>query len=154
MKKRLRKKKRLAEFTELGFMVAIRFTDTFDNPEIDAASWRVVTDCMEPIGLSVGGGFESLFVGRHRKSCTEADRDHVRAYLLACPEVARFVVGPLVDAWYVNGDDMDREYDEMQRQVREPLPCIGRTFGNDEDGHPCDVAECPACKPRRRARTP
>ncbi len=32
----------------------------------------------------------------------------------------------------------------------QPPACIGRTFGNESDALPCDVAECPACKPRRR----
>ena len=29
--------------------------------------------------------------------------------------------------------------------------CVGRTYGNEYDVYPCDVAECPACKPRREA---
>jgi hypothetical protein len=30
-----------------------------------------------------------------------------------------------------------------------PAVCIGRTFGNESDAFPCDLPECPACKPRR-----
>ena len=40
----------------------------------------------------------------------------------------------------------------------EPLPsgneawrygCIGPFYGDENDAYPCDVPECPACKPRR-----
>ena len=96
--RRLRKKLHVDEFREDGFHVrfvlralsavnAHRFWDDF------------LSEAIEARGLTYGGAEEG-FVAALRGSATEADRDAVRDWLAARPEVASAEAGPLVDAWY------------------------------------------------------
>ena len=95
--RRLRKKLHVDEFREDGFHVRLvlrassaaaadRFWDDF------------LAEAIEAHGLTYGGG-EQGFVAMARGSAVEADREAVRDWLAARPEVASAEVGPLVDAW-------------------------------------------------------
>ncbi|NWG73966.1 MAG: DUF469 family protein [Rubrivivax sp.] len=78
------------------------------QPIVDGAGatsfWHAfVTEAIEALSLTYGGG-EHGFVGRAGVgSATEADREMVAAWLHARPDVASFVVGPLVDAEPLHG---------------------------------------------------
>lgn len=114
MKKRLRKKKRLGEFREMGFAVAIKWT----SPTMD---WALIDGCIEPAGLGYGGGGRDGqdfgFISRYRKGCTEADREHVRGWLETCPSVSAFVIGPLVDAWHISGSEVETMYASLDERL-------------------------------------
>lgn len=103
MHRRLRKKKRLGEFTELGFLVNVELVPALDDPGFDAFLDRWI-DAIEARGLRCGGGgsretFEGFVTGRGRESATDADRAALAAFCANDSAVIRQDVGPLVDAW-------------------------------------------------------
>jgi uncharacterized protein YggL (DUF469 family) len=104
MRRRLRKKKHLGEFTELGFEVRADLTPDLDYAGFDAFLDRLI-DAVEARGLAFGGGgrpedFEGFVTQLRRGSATEADREALTAFLAANSAVVRHAVGPLVDAWH------------------------------------------------------
>lgn len=104
MKKRLRRKLRLAEFQELGFEITVRFNPGVDDEGVESFLDRLVetVEARELIvlGATVDGGFTGTVVRNHRGSTDEGDREHVRAMLEKDPGLAEQKVGPLVDAWH------------------------------------------------------
>lgn len=117
MKRRLRKKKRLGEFKEMGFEIVARFV-----PRVAEEAWMAFFAATEAIshtgpngaGLCVctGGGPHGAFTvvtycskghrsGRHINcgSATEEHRRFVEEFLKGRSEIARFIVGPLFDVW-------------------------------------------------------
>ena len=96
--RRLRKKLHVDEFREDGFHV--RFVlRALSATEADRFWDAFLAEAIEARGLTYGGG-EQGFVAALRGSATEADREAVRVWLAARPEVASAEIGPLVDAWY------------------------------------------------------
>lgn len=78
MRRRLRKKQRLGEFVELGFVVRAELVPALDDPGFDAFLDRLI-DAVEARGLLFGGGgrrdsFEGFVCRRGRASATDADR--------------------------------------------------------------------------------
>ena len=80
MKKRLRKKKHLGEFQQMGFIVELHFP-----PDVSVADWMRITDefvlhAIEANNLEIGGGGAACrkwggFVTRdHRYQSTNNDR--------------------------------------------------------------------------------
>ena len=111
MRKRLRKKKHLGEFQELGFQVEWRFAPSLTLEEIDPF-WHGLIDLMEANGLGFGGGGDTAqgsgFITRmHRSSATGQDRSLVGDWLQARPKIAQVNVGPLVDAWYSSNNQFE-----------------------------------------------
>jgi uncharacterized protein len=103
MRRRLRKKKRLGEFVELGFVVRAELVPTLDAPGFEAFLDRWI-DAVEARGLAFGGGgrretFEGFLTGMGRASATEADRVAMVAFCVNDAAVVRQEAGPLVDAW-------------------------------------------------------
>lgn len=103
MRRRLRKKKRLAEFIELGFLVRAKLVPALDDPCFDAFLDRWI-DAIEARGLVFGGGgrrdaFEGFVTRPGRASATDADRAAVMAFCEKDSAVVSQDVGPLVDAW-------------------------------------------------------
>lgn len=103
MRRRLRKKKRLGEFVELGFLVRVEFVPAVDDPGFDAYLDRWI-DAVEARRLLVGGGgsrkaFEAFVTGRGRASATDADRAALATFCANDAAVIRHDVGPLIDAW-------------------------------------------------------
>jgi uncharacterized protein YggL (DUF469 family) len=103
MRRRLRKKKRLGEFIELGFLVRIEFVSALDDLGCDAFLDRWI-DAVEARGLVFGGGgrreaFEGFVTGTGRASATDADRAAMAAFCANDSAVVCQDVGPLVDAW-------------------------------------------------------
>lgn len=109
MRRRLRKKKHLGEFTELGFEVGADLTPDLDYAGFDAFLDRLI-DVVEARGLAFGGGgrpedFGGFVTQLRRGSATEADREALTAFFAGDSAVVRHGVGALVDAW--NAPDYD-----------------------------------------------
>ena len=102
MRRRLRKKKRLGEFTEFGFSVRAELTPGVDDSGIEAFVDRWI-DAVEARGLGFGGGggeiFEGFVVRMGRGSATEPDREALSTFLAHDSVVLRHEVGMLIDAW-------------------------------------------------------
>jgi len=100
MKKRLRKKLRLREFQELGFLTDFDLNTTFTH-EAEHTFWNKLIAFVESQGLEIGGGLNSFYVVRTgRGTATEADREFLMAWLHQQPEVSNVKVWPLDDAWH------------------------------------------------------
>ncbi len=104
MKRRLRKKKRVGEFRELGFEVTATLRDGLSDAELAAFLDRWI-DAIEARRLAFGGGGGARtvtgFVTRAgRGSATDDDRAALAAVLQADTAVARHEAGELRDAWY------------------------------------------------------
>jgi len=98
--RRLQKKLRRGPFRELGFEVSIRLHP--GTPECgEECFWDAfISDAIEANALVYGGGANGFVVALGRRSATEEQRERLRGWLAARPEVAGFELGPLVDAWH------------------------------------------------------
>lgn len=105
MNKRLRKKKRVGEFKELGFKLHADLQAGLDELALLALMDRLL-DVVEARRLAFGGsagGEDKLegFVTRDgRGSATEDDRAALASFLERDQSVVRHDVGALRDAWY------------------------------------------------------
>jgi uncharacterized protein YggL (DUF469 family) len=105
VKRRLRKKKHVAEFREFGFEVTAELRGGLSQAAFDALLDRWI-DAIEARGLSFGGGGHKGgplggFVARSgRGSATDDDRASLSAFLEADPAIVKHEVGNLRDAWY------------------------------------------------------
>jgi len=115
LRKRLRKKKHIGEFQELGFQVEWRWSQPLD---VDAFEqfWERFLALIEAKGLTFGGGSDaehgSGFICSARPgSAEEQDRSEVKAWLLEQPHIAQVDVGPLEDAWHSS----NRQYAQCER---------------------------------------
>jgi len=121
MKKRLRKKKRVGEFAELGF----RFCGVFEtelSPDKGDEFFDKLIEYVEAHDLGVGGGcgyknFDLMTSHMPRKkkgrgftsgSCTEEHREIVKKFLMSISEIEEFEIGQLVDMWHVGDEKWDR----------------------------------------------
>ncbi len=105
MKRRLRKKKRLGEFQELGFEVTFQPLRTLPESEREERIWEFLGKAIEANELMAGGGLNdpvSLFVtsAKRRGTASEQQRSAVREWLAAQSWIESVEVGPLVDACY------------------------------------------------------
>ena len=116
MKKRLRKKRHIGEFTDYGFEVTALIYKSIEDPEHNSL-WNAFIDKIESLGLSAGGGMRLLtkrdgkpesfsfdfkmFVTspiRNRK-VTESDRTEIKNWLESNKKMDSIFVGDLEDAW-------------------------------------------------------
>jgi len=105
MRKRLRKKKRLGDFAEYGFVITLKPESQSTDSERETLLDRFIDEAIERNDLSCGGGggeTMEFFVtaNGHRASVTHAQRDAVELWLSAAGGIASFSVGPPVDAWH------------------------------------------------------
>ena len=104
MKKRLRKKLRLAEFREFGFEVSFSLSGHHTEAEIDQFFDGFIVDVIEARGLLCGGGGHrdwNVFINlAGRQSASEDDREYILRSRRDYSDVVELQVGPLVDAWY------------------------------------------------------
>lgn len=99
--RRLRKKLRVGEFQEFGFDVTIGLAKPMTEEGEDALMYDLLLQVIEPRSLSYAGWVDAGFIApMNRGTVTEQDREVVRAWFEARPEVASIEVGPLEDAWY------------------------------------------------------
>ena len=100
MKKRLRKKLRLQEFQEMGFLADFKLNIPFTH-EAEGVLWDKLFEFVDAQGFSIGGSMNSFYVTRpKRDTATEADREAFAAWLHQQPEVSGVKVWPLDDAWH------------------------------------------------------
>ncbi len=109
MKKRLRKKLRTGEFSEMGFLMGYRYAA--DKSEADRFELleRFLEKAVESNGLLCIGfpkeeqenQFEAfVMLDETRGSVKEEQRLAVAEWLKGEPEINAFHIGPLMDAWY------------------------------------------------------
>lgn len=105
MNKRLRKKKRVGEFKELGFELRGDLCPGLAGADLDAFVDRLI-DVVEARKLAFGGGagrddkLDGFVTRMGRGSATEDDRAAIIAFLAGDAAVVRHEVGALRDAWY------------------------------------------------------
>ena len=88
----------------LSETVLLNLPSHADQEQQNAFFDSFIQEGIEQNGLMCGGGCGlswNVFVTRHlRGSATQTDRENVRSWLEARPEVSGIQVGPLVDASY------------------------------------------------------
>ncbi|GLI34703.1 50S ribosome-binding protein YggL [Desulforhabdus amnigena] len=105
-KKRLRKKLRVGEYKELGFLVRFEFADELPTEKCNELLDSFLSTAIESNGLLFGGGgYGSSWEGfvildAPRGSVTEEDRTKVTNWFETQSGIKSFDIGPLVDAWY------------------------------------------------------
>jgi len=106
MRKRLRKKKHVGEFQELGFELSFDIPGDLSGDDRNALLDDFITDAIEANDLQFGGGGSGAtwsgfaVLDRQRGSTTEDQRQAVLKWLEDHPNVSNIMVGELVDAWY------------------------------------------------------
>ncbi len=113
MRRRLRKKRRLAEFAEYGFDVAYQLDPASGSAAAEALLDRFIEQAIEAHGLLCGGGggpqaWDFFVVAQGRASATEDHRRAVQRWLDSQPEVIAPQVGPLQDAWHEHAPHTSR----------------------------------------------
>lgn len=99
--RRLRKKLCVDEFQELGFELSFQYKEGQGVAAIDAFMKRFAVAAVEPNELVYGGCDEYGFICLARRgSVSEAQRTAIESWLKQQPELASFMAGPLMDAWY------------------------------------------------------
>lgn len=104
MRRRIRKKKRVGEFQELGFEVTAELRDGLSEADFGAFLDRWIS-AIEARRLTFGGGggegrFGGFVVRAGRGSATDDDRASLSALLQSDAVVVGHEVGELRDAWY------------------------------------------------------
>jgi uncharacterized protein YggL (DUF469 family) len=105
VKKRIRKKKHLGEFRELGFEVRGDLRSGLSGNDIEAFVDRLI-DVVEARSLAFGGSagrddkFDGFVTRAGRDSATEDDREALAVFLEGAAEIVRHEVGALRDAWH------------------------------------------------------
>lgn len=105
MNRRIRKKKRVGEFQELGFEVSYRLPGDLSSEQCEEFLCRFIVEAVEANNLAAGGGGAnpaSFFVvsAKSRRSVTDEQREAVKRWLSHTSEVTTAEVGPLRDAWH------------------------------------------------------
>ena len=114
MKRRLRKKLRIAEFRQLGFELRFRTPADWSDDEQMQFWDRVVLEGPETRGLAFGGGcgvvWDGVVLGlADRASISDAQRESLARWLSAEAEVSDLVVGPLFDVWHARDWPLERQ---------------------------------------------
>lgn len=98
---RLRKKLHIGEFQEMMFSFEATLNESFSSEQIELAVDAFLAELVEPRGLGMGGWLNGAFFQKMEgTSATEEDREAVKAWLEARPEVSDVRVDPLFDAHY------------------------------------------------------
>lgn len=102
MNKRLRRKKHVGEFQELGFELNCKVDLKPDDPEFDNWCDDFIAMIESHELICGGGGLPSewgVFVSRHKGSVTEKERCAISDWLKENKHVMEFEVKDLEDAW-------------------------------------------------------
>lgn len=107
MRKRLRKKRHLGEYRQLGFSLQCKFGSVLSPEAFDQFTDAFLAEAVERHGLIFGGGgspssgWHGLLCRNHRYASTdETDRTAVSTWLAARPEVDAFLVSVPWDVWH------------------------------------------------------
>lgn len=130
MRKRLRKKKHLKEFTQWGFHLAVQMVGDYDQE----TALDMAEDGLGPLtrtrGWDYGGGLPRwLFVSEYRtyNQMTEEARDEFCRELAELPTVDHCLVSHLIDAWHGDVDGPDGCAPKVCT-IRRPQPRSGPTL--------------------------
>lgn len=104
MRKRLRKKLRRGEFTELGFAIGFTLHAPAGSDALLDIVDAILEQAIEPRGLGLYAGgrndWTGFVVATGRRLVTEDDRVSVLAWLRSRSDIFDVRAGPLIDAWY------------------------------------------------------
>ena len=101
---RLKKKLRLGEFQELGFEISITLKPNLGIDDLDRFLDEFILDATEKNELAFSGGTDCGFITTWKRGSTsEAQRTIIENWLRRRQEVVSVTLGPLVDAWYPEG---------------------------------------------------
>lgn len=107
MNKRLRKKKHLGEFRQLGFSVDCRLRSGLSSAEFDLFTSEFIAQAIEAHRLEFGGGgsvdrgWSGVVCRAHRyDSTTDDDQAAVQHWLESRPEVESFRISDFFDVWH------------------------------------------------------
>lgn len=98
--RRLRKKLRIGEFQTLGFDYELTWRAQPSIELQDRFIDQLLEQVIEPRALSLGGGVNCGFVAAQRGGVTEADREAFDGWIRHWPDISKFEIGHLRDAWY------------------------------------------------------
>lgn len=109
-KRRIRKKRRLGEFAELGFEVTGAATGDLMNEQEHDAFMGSLANFLFDRGLTFGGGWNprdglSIVISRRNSSATEEDRTAVAKFLSQRHPL--LTVSPPLDMWHLPRDPPD-----------------------------------------------
>lgn len=100
---RLRKKLRVDEFKEFGFLITFSLSSEIDGKSENAFVDRFLAEAIEANGLVFGGGIGETTEGfatlNKRGTAIEEHRQQVKNWLSAQAEVSNIKVGELQNAW-------------------------------------------------------
>jgi hypothetical protein len=105
-KKRLRKKRCIGEFREMGFRVRFRFAEACPEAERNSLLDDFVLHAVKANRMMFAGAASSdrwegfLVLDARRGSVTEKQRAEVEAWFRGKGQLEEVEVGPLIDAWY------------------------------------------------------
>jgi uncharacterized protein YggL (DUF469 family) len=98
---RLRKKLHLDEFQEFGFSFEATVDPACTGERYDALIDAFLEEVVEARGLGMGGSLSGAYIqAMDRPSASDEDRETVRVWLQAQPELGNVLVYSLSDAWY------------------------------------------------------
>lgn len=80
--------------------LSFRFKPSLSDDEQRQPLLRFITDAVEARQLQFGGGETGFVTKAGRGSTTDADRQALHAWLMACAAVEQVVVGANRDAWH------------------------------------------------------
>lgn len=100
--RRLRKKLHVGEFRQFGFHIDFTLNRNLPQNACEQFWNSFIADAIEAGRLSFAGSESGFIVPEGRASATDAQRQAVRSWLQARPEVISVDVGPLVDAWHAD----------------------------------------------------
>jgi uncharacterized protein len=105
MRKRLRKKRRRAEFTEHVFGIRYTLIPGQSDEAVDDFLDRFLTHAVEANDLLCGGGgqgaaWDFVVTLAGRGSPSEAQRQSLANWLAVQPEVLSYTLGEFVDGWH------------------------------------------------------
>lgn len=102
----MRKKLKLQEFRELGFIYRAVLSQELDADQQIDLTERLFGEVLAPRGLQMGGSLQDAFVAKRSPgAASDKDLQAVRVWFSRQPDIKCFDVGPLSDAWYGDPDE-------------------------------------------------
>jgi uncharacterized protein YggL (DUF469 family) len=114
LKKRLRKKKRVGDFREFGFLVGFRFSKQLQRDARNRLLDNYIQTAIEKNGLQFGGGGGAdiwegfVVVNKPRGSTDSSHQEMIERWLKQEPLIIEYYVSQMVDAWQGDYDKVPR----------------------------------------------
>ena len=117
MRKRLRKKLRLGEFTERGFAIGfVLLAQAGSDAALDIID-ALLAQAIEPLALALYAGGDHVWSGfvtaMGRRSVTEDEKASVLAWLHSRLDIDHVRAGPLIDAWHSHEERFELKRDPL-----------------------------------------